>query len=114
MMTLSPYADDLEFAQRVAGWLTYAELIVLGWPYSALLESSSWQATIGKRVLKLRVTDEVGRKITFGRANARYGAKLISAAIFGLGFLMAALSERRQALHDKLTRTRVVKVPVWQ
>jgi uncharacterized RDD family membrane protein YckC len=107
MMARSPYADDVDFVGRVAGWLTYVQVVVLGWPYSSLLESSSWQATVGKRVLGLRVTDEAGNRVTLGAANRRYAAKLVSGAILGVGFLMAAFSERHQALHDRLTSTRV-------
>jgi uncharacterized RDD family membrane protein YckC len=107
IMTLSPYAGDLEVVERVAGWVTYAEIIVLGWLYSALLESSSWEATVGKRLLGLRVTDEAGSRVTFGAASRRYLSKLVSGAILGVGFLMAAFSERGQALHDRLTGTRV-------
>jgi len=38
----------------------------------------------------LRVTDEYGRRISFGRAVGRYYAKIISVLVFGLGFLMSA------------------------
>jgi uncharacterized RDD family membrane protein YckC len=110
MMAQSPFAEDLELAELVGRWLTYLWILVPGWPYSTLLESCRWQATLCKRVLGLRVTDEAGQKISLDRANGRYWSKLISAAILGLGFLMAAVTEQGQALHDKMAGTRVVKV----
>jgi uncharacterized RDD family membrane protein YckC len=110
LMLGSSHAEDLVFVERVARWITYAEIVVLGWPYFALLESSSWQATVGKRVLGLHVTDEGGRRLTGGAASRRYFSKLLSGAILGLGFLMAAFSERGEALHDRLTGTRVARV----
>ncbi|HZD95749.1 MAG TPA: RDD family protein, partial [Candidatus Sulfotelmatobacter sp.] len=43
-------------------------VFVAYWLYEALLTSSSWQGTIGKRVLRLKVTDEAGNRISFGRS----------------------------------------------
>jgi uncharacterized RDD family membrane protein YckC len=40
------------------------------WPYFAGLESSAWQASLGKRVLGMVVTDGAGRRISFGRATS--------------------------------------------
>ena len=81
----------------------------LSWLYFAGLESSGWQATVGKRVLGLRVTDSTGAHIRFGRASARFFAKILSGALCGLGFLIAAFTARRQALHDLIAGTLVVR-----
>ena len=75
--------------------------------YCALLESSSWQATIGKRVLGLKVTNRRGERIGFGRAAARFVAKLLSALTLCLGYLVMLFTERRQALHDLIAGTLV-------
>jgi len=83
--------------------------IIIRWAYFTLLESSKWQATIGKKLLKLQVTDENGNRIGFGRANARYWLKIISAIILGIGFIMAAFTEKKQALHDIIAKTLVVR-----
>ena len=82
---------------------------VVGWLYSALMESSAKQATVGKMALGIIVTDLEGRKIGFGRATGRYFAKILSALILGIGFLMAGFTERKQALHDMVASTLVVK-----
>jgi uncharacterized RDD family membrane protein YckC len=82
---------------------------VVQWLYYALLESSSKQATVGKMALGIRVTDLEGRRITFGRATGRYFGKFLSGLILGIGFLMAAFTERKQALHDLLAGTLVVR-----
>ena len=72
-----------------------------GWLYHAKMESSSWQATLGKKALNLRVTDLYGARVTFARASGRHFAKLITGLIpLGIGFMLAGLTERRQALHD--------------
>jgi uncharacterized RDD family membrane protein YckC len=79
------------------------------WLYSALLESSPWQGTLGKRALGLRVTDEEGQRIGFGTATARHFAKYLSAIALCIGFLMVAFTDRKQGLHDRLARTLVLK-----
>ncbi len=82
---------------------------LLSWLYFAGTESSGWQATLGKRAIGLRVTDSSGARIRFGRASGRFFGKLLSGALFGLGFVMAAFTARRQALHDLLAGTLVVR-----
>jgi len=81
----------------------------LGWLYFALMESSAKQATLGKMLLGVRVTDLAGRRVSFGRATARYFCKLLSALILGIGFIMAAFHSRKQALHDLIAGTLVVR-----
>lgn len=82
--------------------------VVVLWLYFALMESSKWQATVGKMALGLRVTDTAGRRLTFGRASGRLFAKYISGAIAMIGFIMAAFTEKKQALHDMIAGTLVV------
>jgi uncharacterized RDD family membrane protein YckC len=77
--------------------------------YSVLTEGSALQGTLGKRALGLRVTDMNGRRISFGRAVGRYFAHILSTWLWFAGFIMAAFTARRQALHDILAGTLVVK-----
>jgi uncharacterized RDD family membrane protein YckC len=87
--------------------------IVAGWLYQSLLESSSWQATIGKKLLKLKVTDIDGNRLGFGKATGRYFGKILSGMICLIGFIMVAFTEKKQGLHDIMAGTLVVKdVPV--
>lgn len=81
---------------------------ILGWLYFALMQSSSWEATIGKRALGLRVTTEDGKRLSFWRASGRYFAKYLSVAIWFLGFIIVGLTARKQGLHDFLAGTVVV------
>ncbi|MEX2649687.1 MAG: RDD family protein [Alphaproteobacteria bacterium] len=74
--------------------------LAASWLYFALMESGPWGATLGKRALGLRVSDLDGRRIGFGRASARYFAKLLSLATLFIGFAMAGVTRRKQALHD--------------
>lgn len=83
--------------------------VVAGWLYFALMESSSSQATLGKMALGLKVTDLSGQRITFGKATGRFFGKIVSRLILGIGFIMAAFTERKQALHDLMAGTLVVR-----
>jgi uncharacterized RDD family membrane protein YckC len=83
--------------------------VAAGWLYWALLESSAWQATLGKKMLGLRVTDLEGRRVSFARASGRYFGKLLSQVILLIGFLMAGFTPKKQALHDMLAGCLVVR-----
>mgnify|MGYP001020493857 FL=1 len=91
--------------------ILYVVLAIIGWLYYALMESSSRQATVGKIALGLRVTDLNGERITFLRATGRYFGKIISGMILYIGFIMAAFTEKRQALHDLMAECLVVSNP---
>ncbi len=93
----------------VASIFTYILSIVGNWLYFALMESSSKQATVGKMALGLKVVDEHGERIGFGRATGRHFGKLISSLIIAIGFLMAAWTRKRQCLHDILAGSLVVR-----
>ena len=79
------------------------------WLYCTLMESSRYQATLGKIVVGAIVTDLNGNRISFARANGRFFGKWISGAIFDIGFLMAAFTEKQQALHDIIAGTLVIQ-----
>jgi len=88
----------------------YIALAFVGqWLYEALLTSSSWQGTIGKRVLRLKVVDEAGNRIGFGRATGRFFAKILSSMFLYIGFIMIGFTERKTGLHDMLAGTKVLK-----
>jgi uncharacterized RDD family membrane protein YckC len=82
---------------------------LISWMYFALCESSSWQGTVGKKVLGLRVTDLNGQPITFAKATGRHFGKIISALILGIGFIMIAFTDQKQGLHDTMAGTLVLK-----
>lgn len=81
---------------------------IIGWLYFAIMESSSRQATLGKSLMGIYVTGLDGQRISFLRATGRHFAKIISAIILLIGFIMAAFTERKQALHDMIASTLVV------
>ena len=75
--------------------------------YLAGLESSKFQATLGKLVVGVRVTDGAGGRLSFGRALGRALAKYLSAVILLIGFIMVAFTDRKRGLHDMIAGTLV-------
>lgn len=83
-------------------------LIVVHWFYFTIMESSSKQATFGKQILKIVVTDLKEKPISLSKANLRYFSKLISTIVLFSGFIIAGVTSRKQTLHDKLAGTLVL------
>ncbi len=83
--------------------------LIFNWFYFAGFESSYLQATPGKWLLGIRVTDLQNKRITFGQATGRHFAKIVSALILCIGYMMAGFTERRQALHDMMAECLVWK-----
>ena len=87
----------------------YLLAISIAWLYSAALHSSSWQATVGKKIFKLQVIDGLhGGRISFGRATARYFLTFIS-SIFLIGYIIVGVTRNKQAFHDLIAKTYVIK-----
>jgi uncharacterized RDD family membrane protein YckC len=87
-------------------------LILLGglWLYYALLESSNWQGTVGKKALGLIVTDLDGRRVSFARATGRFFSRLITGLVpLMIGYILAGITAKKQALHDMIAGTLVLR-----
>lgn len=82
---------------------------ILAWLYSALQESGTNQATIGKKAMGLKVTNTAGQRISFGQATGRFFGKYVSTIILLIGYLMMLWDDRKQTLHDKMANTLVIK-----
>ena len=76
--------------------------------YFSYFESSERQATIGKALMKIRVTDQEGNRIKTSKAVVRTLGKYVSSMIFFIGYLIALFTEKKQALHDLIADTLVV------
>ncbi|HOZ84040.1 MAG TPA: RDD family protein [Niabella sp.] len=98
-------------ATMTASYLSASSIatLVINWLYYSYMESGPWQATLGKRALGLKVTGMNGERISFLNATGRYFAKIISAIILLIGYLMMLWDDKKQCLHDKMAGTLVVK-----
>jgi uncharacterized RDD family membrane protein YckC len=101
-IALDDHKSEIQF-------FSYISSIISDWLYFTLFESSSLQATPGKMALGIIVTDLSGNRISFARANGRYWGKLVSFLTLWIGFIMAGFTQKKQALHDIMAGTLVVK-----
>ena len=99
-------------------WGSIFFYLFTSWLYFALLESSSWRATVGKHFLGLYLADEQGAAITFWQATKRFlgGRFLLHVPAVGfLYFLIDCLCilalPRHQAIHDRLAHCLVLQEP---
>ena len=100
---------DLDVETPPFGFLLWIPVFFAAyWLYDALLTSSVWQGSVGKRICGLKVTDEQGNRIGFGRATGRFFARVLSRMCLWIGFIMVAFMERKRGLHDILAGTLVM------
>jgi len=76
--------------------------------YSAIMETTSLQGTIGKKLVGIKVVDQTGYRLGFGRAFARNVSKILSLIPFGLGFLWVGFSKEKKGWHDIIAKTYVI------
>lgn len=91
--------------------LAGAEIIFLALSilYWALMHSSKRQATIGKALCGLKVGGPNGERLSVPRALGREAAKIISSLTLLIGFVIAAFTRNKQALHDFVASTYVLR-----
>lgn len=97
---------SIKFVFVPLGWTSAAGAVPV--IYFGMLEASKWQASVGKRLLGIKVVNESGEKIGFAKAALRLLGVYISnfLAVTSLGLIF--LSKRNQLVHDKMTNTFVV------
>ena len=93
---------DNEILLRIIGYSSYTL-------YSAVFESSSQQATLGKQMMRILVIGMDGKRITFPRAVTRRLLSYLSIIMFGFGYIMVFLNKTKQTGHDILAQTLVVR-----
>jgi len=89
------------------GTLVFAPL--LSFVYHVIMECSARQATFGKQILKIRVCDMQGERISTGMSVVRNLARIFSVATFFIGYLLSFFTKQQQALHDMIAGTLVMK-----
>lgn len=108
LLGLSALSKQLMALPLLGLWF-FGGLFGMAWFYYAISESSKWQATLGKKIVRIQVVSVKGERIGFWRASVRYFGKLISRLAAFLGLLMIFFTEKKQALHDKIAATVVIQ-----
>jgi len=84
--------------------------IITGLLYFTIMESSTKQATIGKITQNLVVTNLQGERINLVQSFIRNISKILSSIIFLIGYIMAEFTKKKQALHDLIAGTLIIKL----
>jgi len=110
LVMLIPYIImEVTVSEKAHPFLNPLIQILSFWAYTAVLQSSYWQATVGKKVLGIIVVDEYGDRLTLKRATGRFFAEILSSLLFCIGFMMVGWTKHKQGLHDKIAKTFVIK-----
>jgi uncharacterized RDD family membrane protein YckC len=92
----------------------YGISTVIGWIYYTILEGGARGQTLGKMALSIRVIDfGGGGSIGYGRAFIRQIVKIVSGAVFLLGYLWMLWDREKQCWHDKAANSVVVPVDAY-
>ena len=100
--------DDI-LHNRLAVSIFYWAIICMSAAYYILMESGEHGATLGKRWMNIKVLDANGSRLSIARACGRFVARLFSYLLLLAGFLIQPFTQRKQALHDLLAGTVVVR-----
>ena len=104
------FSDGVNMDFFRSGFFTYKiAKFTLAMLYFAYMESSKYQATLGKIVLGIKVVDKNDHRLEFPQALLRNLSKILSAFVLGIGYIMIIFDAKKQGLHDKIAETFVVK-----
>jgi uncharacterized RDD family membrane protein YckC len=105
---LKSYADIIKMpvSQMFTLQLITSVTLVI---YNTICEASPMKGSIGKKVFKMVVVDVDGMGMTFLNALLRSFGKTVSIFFFYLGFASIFFTEHKQAIHDLLAKSYVVK-----
>jgi uncharacterized RDD family membrane protein YckC len=105
----SLFLETDNIPDKVLEYLAYGLLFVISWLYYTLMEISPRQATIGKQAMGIFVTDLNGDRLSFKRASVRNCCKFILIFIWNISSVTMFFTEKKQSLHDIMSRTLVVQ-----
>lgn len=88
--------------------LVFVGIMISIFLYFVLQESGKHQATLGKRAMKLYVSDMEGNRLTFGKATVRFVGRIVNSFTMLVGYAMCLFTEYKQGLHDMIAGTLVL------
>lgn len=101
--------DQSEFAVMILVFLYFLGVIGAQASYFIIMNASKHQGTLGKMAVGIKVVDLNGNRITAKKSALRYLGYLLSWMTLYVGFILAAFTENKQALHDMIANTLVVQ-----
>ena len=107
-VTVLPKIMDGQSFATAAIALSWIIIMLTYLAYFIFLESSQKQATLGKRIMKIKVVDSQGKRLSLANSIGRNLGRILSGMIMGIGYLMIIFTKKKQSLHDMLAKTYVV------
>ncbi|PPA71023.1 RDD family protein [Jeotgalibacillus proteolyticus] len=99
----------------VFGTADIEQVAVLYWPYIVIgtlyfigMPVTPMQATVGKYVMGMIVTDEQYQPIKLGKSIGRYFSQILSYLIIFIGYLLIAVTKKKTDLHDMIAGTYII------
>lgn len=102
--------DGQEFSEARITRIIVRYISFLIWiVYCAIMEASSYEGTFGKRMMRIKVSDENGQRLTLGKSIIRNLTKIISYTLIGLGFIWVLFNKEKRGWHDLIAKTYVIR-----
>jgi uncharacterized RDD family membrane protein YckC len=95
--------------QMVIAFSLLAIIPVVNLIYHIIMEASAKQGTYGKQILKIKVSDLYGERISLSKSTGRNLAKILSVLTLFVGYLYSFFNSKQQCLHDVVAGTLVIK-----
>ncbi len=111
IIMMIPLAICSGIAYGIFGTTQLGRLVGLlpGAAYYIMLPASEKGGTFGKQIMKIKIVDLNGNPIDYSKSILRYFGTIISSLPLGLGYFWVLFDDKRQAWHDKIAGTYVVK-----
>lgn len=93
--------------------ITFTAMIVSAWAFYGWFWTHSGQ-TLGMQAWRIRVVSKQGQPVTVAQSVVRFGAAMVSWLLLGIGYWMMLFNSEKETLHDKVSNTRLVSVPLME
>ena len=102
---IDAFAKMPDSQKNIMELVVYTILIV----YNMIGEASPMRGSLGKRICRLAVVDADGQGLTVLNALVRSFGRVVSLFFSGIGFVSIFFTEHKQALHDLVAKTYVIR-----
>ncbi|MGN1402124.1 MAG: RDD family protein [Bacillus sp. (in: firmicutes)] len=112
LLLFSPFLffDDSSIFAILMPLFLWGISILASGAYIVLMTSSKHQATLGKKMMGLIVTDENGNRLDFSKSALRFIISyILSSFTSGLIYLVVAFTDKKKGIHDMVANTVVVR-----
>lgn len=77
--------------------------------YGFFMDTSSWQGTLGKKIVGIKVSDSYGNRINFVQSMKRNFSKMLSVIPLFIGIFWIFFDKQKRCWHDKIAKTVIIE-----